>query len=616
MEPNITLTAFGAGLFSAISMPLGAITAMMWRPQAKVLSFLVAFGAGGLLAALFLDLVGSALDRGHLLELVIGALLGSLFFSWVNRWVNGAGGFLRKSSIMYTYMGQQKQAQLERLQHQLKQVSVFRSLPLGDLTQLAEAEIKGEFKQGTSIYRRGDPCESLYMVDEGKVEIFYRKVEGDEKQRIRQFAADEYFGQMAFLTGSPHATEAIALADTKVSILPRPDFCDLLQTSLALAEAMQNYIQSEEVAQYLGKWHNLNVEQIKIWVRASVESISTTGELSDAVVPKHQQVKFLQILRQAQRFPIFQRLPAEDAEELASRVLYTRYDENYTFFNQNEAADRLFFIDQGRVSLISPTSSQRRNQQILGDQDIFGGMAFLTGSCHAVTAVSVGEIGVWVLRKHDFEELLKQSPALEGAVKAFLQRPEISTYLQTKQGFNPTEAATWSQAALKSMNAEQLIPSAAEMAERLRGHGSAPIAIWLGLLLDGIPESLVIGANAIHALPGLALIVGVFLSNYPEALSSSEGMRQQGFSTTRILIMWSSIMILTGTLAALGSVLFVGAPDSLVSLVEAMAAGAMLTVIAETMLPEAYAKGGSVVGISTLLGFLVIICVKALEPIH
>jgi zinc transporter ZupT len=89
-------------------------------------------------------------------------------------------------------------------------------------------------------------------------------------------------------------------------------------------------------------------------------------------------------------------------------------------------------------------------------------------------------------------------------------------------------------------------------------------------------------------------------------------MRKQGFSVGKILGMWFSITLITGLLAALGSVVFAEAPDNLISLLESMAAGAMLTVIAETMLPEAYIKGGSIVGISTLLGFLVIVIIGSL----
>jgi zinc transporter ZupT len=90
-------------------------------------------------------------------------------------------------------------------------------------------------------------------------------------------------------------------------------------------------------------------------------------------------------------------------------------------------------------------------------------------------------------------------------------------------------------------------------------------------------------------------------------------MKEQGFSTPKILVMWTSIMLLTGILSAVGSVVFADVPESVISLLESIAAGAMLTVIAETMLPEAYAKGGPIVGLSNLLGFLAIIVIKSLE---
>jgi zinc transporter ZupT len=90
-------------------------------------------------------------------------------------------------------------------------------------------------------------------------------------------------------------------------------------------------------------------------------------------------------------------------------------------------------------------------------------------------------------------------------------------------------------------------------------------------------------------------------------------MKEQGFSIPKILVMWTSIMLVTGILSAVGSVVFADVPKSVISLLESMAAGAMLTVIAETMLPEAYAKGGPIVGLSTLLGLLAVIVIKSLE---
>jgi zinc transporter ZupT len=130
------------------------------------------------------------------------------------------------------------------------------------------------------------------------------------------------------------------------------------------------------------------------------------------------------------------------------------------------------------------------------------------------------------------------------------------------------------------------------------------LAIWLGIMLDGIPESLVIGASMIHAGVSLSLVAALFLSNYPESLSSSVGMRQQGLTRGRILLMWTSIMLLTGVGAAAGNLFMTAAPPNLFALLEGLAAGAMLTMIAQTMLPEAYIKGGSIIGFSTLMGFL------------
>ena len=112
------------------------------------------------------------------------------------------------------------------------------------------------------------------------------------------------------------------------------------------------------------------------------------------------------------------------------------------------------------------------------------------------------------------------------------------------------------------------------------------MAIWPGIMLDGIPESLVVGSSMIHAQVSMSLIAGLFLSNYPEALSSSVGMRQQGMSFARVLFMWSSLTLFTGIGAALGNVFFVGADPAVVALVEGVAAGAMLTMIAQTMAPE------------------------------
>jgi zinc transporter ZupT len=91
-------------------------------------------------------------------------------------------------------------------------------------------------------------------------------------------------------------------------------------------------------------------------------------------------------------------------------------------------------------------------------------------------------------------------------------------------------------------------------------------------------------------------------------------MRQQGMSLKQVLMMWTSLMIFTSIGAALGNMFFANAPAAMLfSFIEGIAAGAMLTMIAETMLPETYFKGGSIVGNSTLPVFLTPIYFKTME---
>jgi zinc transporter ZupT len=139
------------------------------------------------------------------------------------------------------------------------------------------------------------------------------------------------------------------------------------------------------------------------------------------------------------------------------------------------------------------------------------------------------------------------------------------------------------------------------------------MAIWLGIMLDGIPESIVIGSSLLlHPTMSLSLLAGLFISNFPEALSSSVGMRGQRMSNQKILMMWSSIMIVAGIGAFFGNVLFENVSPLIFALVDGMAAGAMLTMIAETMLPEAFHIGGSVTGLSALAGFLATLLFKVI----
>jgi zinc transporter, ZIP family len=132
----------------------------------------------------------------------------------------------------------------------------------------------------------------------------------------------------------------------------------------------------------------------------------------------------------------------------------------------------------------------------------------------------------------------------------------------------------------------------------------AGLAIFLGTLLDGVPESLVLGMSlALGGEVGVAFLVAVFISNLPESMASTTSMEDSGMPRTTILGMWLALMVASALAAALGYALIKWQPGVEGAAVEAFAAGAMLTMLADTMMPEAFEQGGKVVGLVTVCGF-------------
>ena len=135
---------------------------------------------------------------------------------------------------------------------------------------------------------------------------------------------------------------------------------------------------------------------------------------------------------------------------------------------------------------------------------------------------------------------------------------------------------------------------------------SLGLAVVLGAVLDGIPESIVLGISLIGTgTVGIPILVAIFVSNIPESLSASEDLAQSGMSRGRILTVWILVALASGLAAALGFGLLDTAAPGLVALIQAFAGGAILAMLAETMIPEASEIGGRAVGLATCFGFAV-----------
>ncbi|MFG1675092.1 ZIP family metal transporter [Micromonospora sp. NPDC049282] len=131
-------------------------------------------------------------------------------------------------------------------------------------------------------------------------------------------------------------------------------------------------------------------------------------------------------------------------------------------------------------------------------------------------------------------------------------------------------------------------------------------AIAVGALLDGVPESVVIGTSLLAGGPvSFVTVIAVFLSNVPEGLSSAAGMRQAGRTRRYVFGLWITIALISGAASLAGYTLLGGAPPEVLATITALAAGAILAMITDTMVPEAFEDAHLLVGLITVLGFLV-----------
>jgi ZIP family zinc transporter len=154
--------------------------------------------------------------------------------------------------------------------------------------------------------------------------------------------------------------------------------------------------------------------------------------------------------------------------------------------------------------------------------------------------------------------------------------------------------------------------------ERKRSSGEqaagSALAIVLGIVLDGIPESLVLGLTVLEGgTVSAAFLVAVFLSNLPEAIAATTGLAQAGWKKSRVIGLWILVMTVSGLAALAGYGLLDTASPRTIAFVLAFAGGAILTMLADTMMPEAFEHGGKLVGVFTTLGFALAFLITSLE---
>ena len=131
------------------------------------------------------------------------------------------------------------------------------------------------------------------------------------------------------------------------------------------------------------------------------------------------------------------------------------------------------------------------------------------------------------------------------------------------------------------------------------------ISIFIGTVIDAIPESVIIGVSLLQqGTVSYLMVIAVFISNFPEGLSSTVGLKKAGYRKKTLLLMWGLVVLLASLSSLIGYSLLQNASTFFLSFISAFAAGGIIAMVASTMMPEAFEEGGAIVGLFASLGLL------------
>ena len=408
---------FLQGIFGASSLIIGACLALIWLPSPTISAAIMAFGSGTLLSALAFEITLEVYRQGGFFPLTIGFILGGFFFTFLTKYIDQKGGFLRNKASSRRYLVEHRQEQTANILTKLDKIEVIKNLTVREKEMIVPLLKLFKAKAGEVICREGEAADYLYLIIEGQAKI----TKGGKI--VTMLKAGETFGEMSLLTGETKSASVIADTDMELFQLPQEYFNYLLDLSPNLAAAF-----SRSLAQ-----------RLKFTTESQVKA-----------------------------------------------------EKNLDFWRRQ-------LREQVELNLI----------------------------------------------------MAKEPEILKGLAKS-----------------------------------------------------SVPLAILIGSLIDNIPEATVIGINSASGHTGQSFLFAVFISNFPEALSSALGMKQAGKSKIHILSLWVGVVILSGFFALAGYHLHNQISEVYVAIVEAIAGGAILAMLASTMMPEAYELGGESVVFSTIAGFI------------
>lgn len=312
---------------------------------------------------------------------------------------------------------------------------------------------------------------------------------------------------------------------------------------------------------------------------------------------EHGQEQVADILNRIAHIEVMQNLPAKERQRVALFLNPIHANPGDVLCEDGTPGDYFYMIVDGEAEV-------RKGRKVLGTMgsgEVFGEMALLTGEPRSATVVARTQMELYQLHQEHFNTMLTWSPHLAWSLsRALARRLQVAT---ESRMVVEHRLDRWRQQVMNQVDLDLLLRDDQVTLENLVKQ-STPFAILVGTLIDNIPEAAVIGMNSGNSDLGWSFLLAVFISNFPEALSSATGMKQAGTKTSQILGLWIGVVILSGLCAIAGFYLQNNTSEVVVAIAQAISGGAILAMVASTMMPEAYELGGSSVVFSTILGFL------------
>lgn len=277
-------------------------------------------------------------------------------------------------------------------EQRLETIPLFADLPPDVVSSVGQRLVLQHYPQGELVFSQGDPGDSLHIIEMGEVKLASETAAGEST--VAWLEAGDCFGEMALLTGKTRSVKAQAMTDTNLWVLYKNDYDDLMVEHPAISIALGNV-------------------------------------LSERLTAGFQEARPRATPARMREIPLLAELTEAELEDVTRRLQPVEREAGDILFSQEEAGDRMYFIESGQVEVRARTAERRITLAQLGAGELVGELALLSGKARSATAQALTAVQLWALEKADFDELTLKYPRFVLAIsRALSERLEATSVAQ------------------------------------------------------------------------------------------------------------------------------------------------------------------------------------------